>query len=236
MGWYTLGPDRLEYKYGDVRAWAALCPLGTTTLDPRIAIATYDAETDEEDNPDLGDLEFVGTLQQAIEAAGRPWHHFEFVGRGGDLLVVERSRLATESGMRRVLAEIGERVREHEESVRTVLSDALRTVSAPDDIVELTVSSGVGWDLAGADLPLLVDWMNAEFAPHRISLDQLREGTVDGLDYRPPPELAQLFKELNASGSPAHLGLLGLAWAVRSGEDLVLDQPDDDYSLVAWEL
>jgi hypothetical protein len=137
MSWYTEGSDGLRYRFGDVLAVARSSGPGELCLCLRVTALDQDG-----DPLDTGDLEFLGAVQKAVEAAGLPWHHLDFAA-GDELLPVP-----VDVDVRMALREYGELVAEHAGSVLAALTEE---VGDADVIAQLRVSADVVWTPAGED-------------------------------------------------------------------------------------
>src|SRR5262245_59430866 len=108
MGWYTIGAGGLEYKYGDVVALARSSGLGMLEVVPRVLAADSTGEWREVD-----DLEFLGSLQTAIEGSGMSWRHIDFTEDG------ESIQVALDFDPVRTMAGLAEQVAHCADSVRS---------------------------------------------------------------------------------------------------------------------
>jgi hypothetical protein len=221
MGWYTEGPGGFGYKYGDVIAVARSSEVGTLCAIP--CVLAEDMEGDSID-------EFLGPLQEVIEKTGLPWRHVEFshtVDPHGESIQVEH-----DVDPARMLREFTTLVAEHAGSVRS----ALAATPGRPEVTVLVVGLNWFWNVTPDEIPALVGWLNAPFgdlAP--VTIDGLRAGTIDLGDYVPPATLAAVFERSAKEDAARHLALCALAHATLAGENLFLDQPDDDHQLLAWE-
>jgi len=226
MGWYTTGPGELQYKYGDVFAVARSSKVGTLLVIPRVAAFDPDGELIEAE-----DLMFLGPLQAAIERRGLPWRHLDLaldVDASGESI-----RVPVERPPAAILDDIADLVAEHAASVCQTITE----VAGQDvEVARLAVSIECRWTVAPAEIPALLAWLNAplgEASP--ITVERLREGSIDELDdYVPSEALEDVFASFEDGDAPRHLAAYALAMAVLADEPLYLDQPDDDHQQDAW--
>jgi hypothetical protein len=227
VSWHTTGPGGLRYRFGNVAAVARSSCLGELWIVPRVTPLDCDDQAIETD-----ELEFLGSLQPAIEAAGLPWRHLHFPTDPGDRSGI-RMPLAHDADVRESLRDLGSVVAEFPHSIIT----ALAAIAEEQFTVErLHVSLDVRWSLASADVPALVAWLNAPFgASAPFSVERLGEGGVDQGWYRAPSTMVGVFDRLARDDPARHLAAHALARAVLAGEEPWLGQPDDEYGATTWD-
>ncbi len=231
MGWYTGGPGGLSYKYGDVLALARSCGLGSLLAIPRLSVE------DAEDIIDVDELVFLGTLQAKALAMGLPWEPCLGFDRAADPYG-EGFGVALDVDVDELLDELVDCVDRNILNIVAVMHEVVEdTDELTENDIDILASFDFAWSLPTQEIPQLLAWLNEALQGEatQITLEALDDGAmVDGDWYEPPPELREAFAIINEYDDARYLALQALACARVSGEDLVLDQPDDDYQVSAW--
>lgn len=231
MGWYTGGPGGLSYKYGDVLALARSCGLGSLLAIPRLSVE------DEEDIIDVDELVFLGALQEKALAMGLPWVACLGFDPATDPYG-EGFGVALDVDVDALLDELVDCVDENILNIVAVMHAVVEdTGELTEEDIDIVAGFDFAWSLPEEDAPRLLAWLNEALRGEAadITLEALDAGAmVDGDWYEPPPELREAFAIINEYDDARYLALQALACARVSGEDLVLDQPDDDYQVIAW--
>lgn len=220
MGWYTHGPNGMEYKYGDVLALAQATGLGQLSVVPRVEPITEDGDCfDDEPFP------FLGPVQRALETRGLQWTPYPFdteADPSGESIVVP---LDVDPGA--LLDELRERISDHFDSVAALVEPEEDTVD------QLVLGLEFAWTVDAEHLPDLVAWLNASLANPVVTEAALRaRRPLPGTWYEPPTVLVEAVAKFARGDDPRHLAMHALAHTLASGETLTLFQPDDNYQEV----
>lgn len=222
MGWYTTGPGKFTYKYGNVLAAARASKLGVLTMVPRLVCV------DEHDDI-FEDFEFLGPLQKRILENKRPWKALPF-----DLEVDDsgESILLPDRDAAKMLRRIRKVVVAHRASIFA----EIRQSEPGAQVVRMGLGAEVHWDVERDEWEALVAWLNERLAGAPISLAGLREGQLDEYgDYQPPKSLDKAFAKIESDKAARHLAATALGYTLVTDEALCLYQPEDDSEETIWE-